>query len=153
MVRQREPSAEEGAEMFATIVVGTDGSQTARRAVSVAAELARQCGARLHVVHAFHDPSVGSGGPLPGGPSRWHEAGRAVLDSALGDPALAGVPAEGHTVDGAASEAIVSVAVSVGADLIVVGNRGMFGSRPVTESVPESVVRRAPCHVLVAQTS
>lgn len=139
--------------MFTTIVVGTDGSPTARRALSVAAELARQCGAEVHVVHAFHDPSAGSGGPRSSGSSRWHEAGRAVLDGVLEDPVLAGLPTEGHTVDGSASEAIVSVAARVGADLIVVGNRGVFGSSQAHQSVPEGVVHRAPCHVLVARTA
>ncbi|MDA8357486.1 MAG: universal stress protein [Actinomycetota bacterium] len=139
--------------MFATIVVGTDGSQTARRAVSVAADLARQCGARLHVVHAFHDPSGADGGSLGAAPSRWHEAGKAVLDSVLADPTLSGLHPVGHTVDGAAADAIVSVATSVGAELIVVGNRGMYGTSGEGGSVPQSVVRRAPCHVLVAQTS
>ena len=45
--------------MISTIVVGTDGSQTARRAVAVAADLARSLDAELHVVHGFRDPAAG----------------------------------------------------------------------------------------------
>jgi nucleotide-binding universal stress UspA family protein len=83
----------------------------------------------------------------------WHQAGEAVLDDALAELARQGVRAEGHSVDGAAPEAIVNVATRVGADLIVVGNRGMYGARASQASVPHIVVRQAPCHVLIARTS
>src|SRR5438477_3218088 len=39
--------------MFRTIVVGTDGSERATRAVAQAAHLAKLCGAKLHIVHAY----------------------------------------------------------------------------------------------------
>jgi nucleotide-binding universal stress UspA family protein len=39
--------------MYKTIVVGTDGSPTADRAVAAAAGLAQLCGAKLHIVTAF----------------------------------------------------------------------------------------------------
>ena len=138
--------------MFSTIVVGTDGSQTARRAVVVAADLARSLGARLHVVHGYRDPSSG---PVAFGPTQsspWHEASEGVLDDALADPVLVGVDTEGHSVAGAPHEAIVSVAVATGADLIVVGNRGMRSGRASTDSVPIVVAHEAPCHVLIAKT-
>lgn len=149
--------------MFSTIVVGTDGSQTARRAVAVAAGLARKFDARLHLVYGYRNPAAGptgSGGgdgdaPALHGPAttRWQEASEAVLAEALADPALEGVRAEGHSVAGGVSDVIVAVAERTGADLIVVGNRGMQGSRSAQESVPESIAHRAPCHVLIAKTT
>jgi nucleotide-binding universal stress UspA family protein len=149
--------------MFSTIVVGTDGSQTAKRAVAVAAELARRFDARLHLVYGHRDPSAGQAGqegsgavaPAVRGPGtgRWHEASEAVLADALADPALHGVRAEGHSVTGGVSEAIVAVAERTGADLIVVGNRGMGTARQVLDSVPDTVAHRAPCHVLIAKTT
>lgn len=156
--------------MFSTIVVGTDGSQTAKRAVAVAADLARRLDAQLHVVHGYRDPSAGPAGlvglvGLAGrgdlvppaahqpGTARWQEASEAVLADALADPVLHGVRAEGHSVAGGVPEAIVTVAERTGADLIVVGNRGMQGARQALDSVPDTVAHRAPCHVLIAKTT
>jgi nucleotide-binding universal stress UspA family protein len=47
---------------------------------------------------------------------------------------------------------LISVAESVGADLIVVGSKGMKGARRVIGSVPNSVAHRSPCHVMIAKT-
>jgi nucleotide-binding universal stress UspA family protein len=43
--------------MFASIVVGTDGSDTARTALRSAISLAQRCGARLHIVSAYEPVS------------------------------------------------------------------------------------------------
>lgn len=149
--------------MFSTIVVGTDGSQTARRAVAIAAGLARRLDASLHVVYGYRNPAAGPIGdgvadeaaPVPRAPAttRWQEASEAVLAEALADPALEGVRTQGHSVAGSPAEVIMAVAERTAADLIVVGNRGMQGERPVRDSVPDVVARRAPCHVLIAKTT
>lgn len=142
--------------MISTIVVGTDGSQTARRAVGVAAELARRFQASLHVVHGYHAPSSLEGAgdavaaPASTTSSLWREMSEALLDEALADPALAGVEVERHSVANGAWQGIVAVAREVGADLVVVGNRGMRGTGG---SVPDSVAVHAPCHVLIAKTT
>jgi len=162
---------------ISTIVVGTDGSGTAHRALAVAADLARLTGARLHVVHGYVDPSVPYGlsappGPAPGegsvragaselptrsvaGPvaNRWRESSESLLAEALGDPTLEHVAAEGHSVVGTPVDAIVGVAERVGADLVVVGNRGMRSAGSALDSVPDGVAHRAPCHVLIAKTT
>ncbi|HEX3947166.1 MAG TPA: universal stress protein [Acidimicrobiales bacterium] len=145
--------------MFSTIVVGTDGSQTAKRAVHVAANLARQLDGRLHVVNGYRDPADPGGTGMPvAGPyrttsSRWREASEGVLAEALTDPALDGVAVEPHSVVGGPSDALVAVAEAVGADLIVVGNRGLQGARRLPDSIPETVAHRAPCHVLIVKTT
>ncbi len=147
--------------MFSTIVVGTDGSQTARRAVAVAAGLARRFDAHLHLVYGYRNPAAGPlaegvvEGAVPSGPatSRWQQASEAVLAEALADPALEGVRTQGHSVAGGAPEVIMAVAERIGADLIVVGNRGMQGGPPTQDSIPEAVAHRAPCHVLIAKTT
>jgi len=141
--------------MFSTIVVGTDGSQTAKRAVAMAADLARQTGGHLHLVNGYRDPAD------PGGTatvyqstrSRWHEASEAVLDEALDDPALEGLSVDRHSVVGGPTDALVTVAEGIGADLIVVGNRGLQGARRMPDSIPETVAHRAPCHVLIVKTT
>lgn len=142
--------------MISTIVVGTDGSRTAQRAVAVAAELARRLDASLHLVHGYHAPATleGAGAAVAGTArttsSRWEEMSEALLDAVAADPVLAGLPLERHSVSLGAWQAVVDVADRVGADLVVVGNRGMRGTG---ESVPDAVAVHAPCHVLIARTT
>lgn len=145
--------------MFSTIVVGTDGSQTAKRAVTVAATVARQFGARLHVVNGYNDPAgvLGLSTSASRGSvtatsvvTRWRRASDAVLAEAVTDPVMAGVEVQAHSVPGAPAQAVVDVATEVGADLVVIGNRGIRGDG---SSVPDAVARHAPCHVLVAKTT
>lgn len=144
------------AAVISTIVVGTDGSQTARRAVALAADLARRLGATLHVVHGYHAPAVlegagqGVAGAVTATSAMWRQMGEAVVDEALADAALEGVRVTGHSLPGGAWQAVVAVADQVDADLVVVGNRGMRGSG---ESVPDAVAAHAPCHVLIAKTT
>jgi len=146
---------------FASIVVGTDGSQTSKRAVTIAADLARVHGAGLHVVHAYRDPeasAVEPGAVLEpleplGVPSMWRAASEAVLTDALTNPAMRGVAVQVHSVAGGAADVLLTVAVQAEADLIVVGNRGMQGVHENAESVPNTVAHRAPCHVLIAKTT
>ena len=58
-----------------------------------------------------------------------------------------------HTGSGNPADVIVRVADEVGADLIVVGSKGMQGTRRILGSVPNSVAHKAGCHVLVAKTT
>ena len=142
--------------MFKSIVVGTDGSPTADKAVSAAAELARQWGAKLHVVTAEKTPTSGmanlAGAPLLDTGSEIalrqevaDEVGRRAIDTWA-----KGLDAELHGVVGAPADAICDVAAGVGADLVVVGSKGM--RRRVLGSVPNSVSHSAPCAVLIVKT-
>jgi nucleotide-binding universal stress UspA family protein len=146
--------------MFSNIVVGTDGSQTAKLAVSVAAELAKQHGAVLHVVNAYKVPTGGVGvvqaGPVAvadqqAGAGMLEEASRAVLVEAT--KATGEVKVETHSERGAPADVVIEVAEKTGAELIVVGSKGMRGARRMIGSVPNSVAHRAPCHVLIAKTT
>jgi nucleotide-binding universal stress UspA family protein len=101
VVRQDQP--------IRTIVVGTDGSATAERAVAAANELAGKLGAEVRVVHAER-----------------------------GNPA----------------DALIAAAEEAGADLLVVGSRGMSGAaRFLLGSVPDRVSHHAPCSVLIVRTT
>ena len=134
--------------MYKTLVVGTDGSPTADKAVQAAAELARSLGAALHIVTAFRTPRPGmvdSGA----GQALAEESARAVGEAAIekfGD----GIVAEAHGAQGNPDEVILSTAVEVEADLIVVGSKGM--QRRYLGSVPNSVAHGAHCAVLVVKT-
>lgn len=144
--------------MFRSIVVGTDGSETAARAVREASELARRDGARLHVVSAGGGASglqlagaagLAEAGAWPGEPSI--DTG-AVLDDCA--RLLSGeVRVETHTRPGDAADAILGVAREADADLIVVGSRGMHGKRRyLLGSVPNKVSHQAGCSVLIVHT-
>ncbi len=143
--------------VFSTIVVGTDGSETASEAVALAVQLARQNSARLHLVVGAHSSvavSVPSGGanvsdPSPGPLLR--QAAKSVLESIPGG--VEGLDLEIHTDVGSPADVIVRVADEVGADLIVVGSKGMQGKRRILGSVPNTVAHKAGCHVLVAKTT
>ena len=126
--------------MIRSIVVGTDGSDTAAEAVREAGELAQSTGASLHVVTAYS-------GAVPSG------VASALLDGAAGALHARGVECEAHARRGDAAEAILKVAEQESADVIVVGNRGMHGSRRyLLGSVPDKVSHHAPCHVLIVRT-
>jgi nucleotide-binding universal stress UspA family protein len=147
--------------MFTKIVVGTDGSDGATRALGAAIELAGLSGAVLHVVSAMKAPMSGAFvGPeamavIPTGPD-WQEAARAELDMILGraglDAKSKGVKYETHAEIGSAADVLCQVAESIDADLIVVGSRGMRGGRRFLGSVPNSVAHHSSCSVMIVHT-
>ena len=146
-------------EMFSTIVVGTDGSVTAHRAVRKATELARLCSAALHLVTGYRPPQdmavVGPMGMALGGPSedRVRCEVEDMLRSLQKEIASEGVTARLHAAPGRATDAILDVAEREQADLIVVGNRGVQGPRPFLGSVPFNLLHHAHCAVLVVHTT
>jgi nucleotide-binding universal stress UspA family protein len=122
------------------IVVGTDGSESARFAVLCAARVADSEDRVLHVVTAY-----------AGSPAHRAEASR-VLGSSLADISPH-VAVRHHALAGRPSAALCQVAEREGADLIVVGNRGSGNAlRWLQRPVCERVVRRARCRVLVIDT-
>jgi nucleotide-binding universal stress UspA family protein len=141
--------------LFSSVVVGTDGSDTATEAVRHAIELAEMCGAKLHIVTAYKPKTVGGSGV----PDEFRDqlASGAVADAVLEDQCAraraAGVEVEAHAGTGDPVEAIVHVAEQEHADVIVVGNKGMAGVRRVLGSVPNSVAHQAPCAVFIVQTT
>jgi nucleotide-binding universal stress UspA family protein len=147
--------------MFRSIVVGTDGSDTAKKAVTAAADLAKEIGATLDIVSAYE--------PVP--QSRLREEARqapedmqwminpredveATLRYAAEEVEEAGIDVETFAREGDPADAILDVAEERGADLIVVGNKGMTGAkRFLLGSVPNKVSHHAPCSVLIVRTS
>ncbi len=142
-------------------MVGTDGSETASEAVRQAIELAKLAGAKLSVVAAFEPVSSGrlreEKGEVPGdvsyavGP---REDVNVTLEAATGLAKQGGIDAEPHPRQGDPADAILDVAEEVGADLIVVGNKGMTGAkRFLLGSVPNKVSHHAPCSVCIVRTT
>ena len=147
--------------MFRSIVVGTDGSDTAREAVRQAVELAKSVGASIDLVSAYE--------PVPEGRLReerqhipedlqWmvnpREDVDATLEAAAKLLAAGGVTVKTHAREGDPADAILDVAEEQGADLIVVGNKGMTGAkRFLLGSVPNKVSHHAPCSVMIIRTT
>ena len=147
--------------MFGSIVVGTDGSDTASEAVRQATELANAVGARIHLVSAFEP--VGNQRlreekqQVPEDMS-WMVNQREDVDATLRDAAEqiqeAGVEVETNARQGDPADAILDIAEEKNADLIVVGNKGMSGAkRFLLGSVPNKVSHHAPCSVLIIRTT
>jgi nucleotide-binding universal stress UspA family protein len=149
--------------MFASILVGTDGSATARTAVSYAIDLARELKARLMIVSAYEPVSAGrlrsERVEAPTKDQQWtvspHDEVLAMLDTAKQDAIGVGVEqVETYARQGDAADAILDVAEEQRTDLIVVGNRGMTGAkRFLLGSVPNKVSHHAPCSVLIVRTT
>jgi nucleotide-binding universal stress UspA family protein len=138
--------------MFKSVLVGADSSVTASRAVATAVELVKVLGGDLHVVTAYR-PDASRVDKLP---DEFFDRPTDPADLLLLDLKRSiekeGVQASYHPAVGDPADAIVRVADQVGADLIVVGNRGMKGVRRVLGSVPNSVAHQANCSVLIVDT-
>jgi nucleotide-binding universal stress UspA family protein len=140
--------------MFKVIVVGADSSLTSRRAVEAAAELAALSGAALHIVTGYDTKRLDDKS-LPSefkSMSRDGEAD-AILQIHSFIAKEKGIEPTMHKGSGDPADVIVKTADQVGADLIVVGNRGMQGVRRVLGSVPNSVAHSANCSVAIIDTT
>ena len=62
-----------------------------------------------------------------------------------------GLEVKTHTLNESPAEAVIAVAELVGADLIVVGNKGM--ERRILGSVPNTIAHKAPCNLLIVKTT
>jgi len=134
------------------IVVAFDGSDHARRALERAAQLALE-GASVTVVSAVHvRPHTGRGpGHPPVDPDEAAER-QQRLDEAETFLSKAGIEVRAVAGVGDPADAIVDEAREWGADLIVVGTRGLGGGqRLVLGSVSTKVLHHAPCDVLVVR--
>lgn len=142
------------------IVVGTDGSDTAQQALREAGDIAKSTGAKLHIVSAYVPAVATRLGGSQSDPERgaWMVGPDVqvdtVLDQAAGDMHARGVQTECHARKGDPADALLEVAAQEGADMIVVGNKGMTGAkRFLLGSVPNKVSHHASCSVLIVRTS
>lgn len=162
---------------YRSILVGTDGSPTAMRAVDLASDVARTLGVRPTIVTVYEplseqelqrmkadpgDPIAqwGAGRDLGAVPEefRWRiaEASQAedVLERAADHGARHGVEAETRAVEGQPAATLLAVAENEGFDLIVVGSVGMTGPRRfMLGNVPHRISHHAPTDVLILRTA
>ena len=139
--------------MVSKVAVGTDGSATAAEAVKAATEIARRFEAELILLGVYQDKEGAHGA---GDPERqWASSPSARLNEILArteeDLRSNGVECRTLTDEGDPGEVLVRLAESCGADVLVIGNKGMH--RRVLGSVPNTVTHRASCSVFVVKTT
>ncbi len=144
--------------MIKTVAVGTDGSDTAKVAVDFAIDMAQRYEAKLIIASAYKPVSEGqlrreqSEAPQDIqwsiNPSEEVDATlRAVEDEAKDK----GLSYASEARNGDPAEVLCDIAEAHGADVIVVGNKGM--QRRILGSVPNTVAHKAPCSVVVVKTT
>ncbi|HET9121113.1 MAG TPA: universal stress protein [Solirubrobacterales bacterium] len=137
--------------MISTVAVGTDGSETASEAVRQAAEFARRFDAKLVLLSAFKDE------PPPTGTdeAQWAYNPAAQLREILArtesEMNEQGIETRTLVDEGDPGDVLVRLADECGADVLVIGNKGMH--RRVLGSVPKSVAHNADCSVFVVKTT
>jgi nucleotide-binding universal stress UspA family protein len=147
---------------YSSVVVGTDGSATAGRAVAQAAALAASSDARLVIVTAYtpgESPAHGVDPDTVPADIRFAltdrvqaeelvEAGREQARTAGASKVVV------QALPGHPAEVLLEAAKDFDADLIVVGSRGLSShAHFILGSVAASVAHHAPCDVLVAHTT
>lgn len=137
--------------MIDTVVVATDGSESVRRAVAVALDLARRFDAAVHALYVVEEGEVESA------PEPLREELRAALAD-QGQAAVAAVhEAADHEVttairEGRPAAEIAAYAREHDADVVATGTRGRHGEqRFLVGSVAERVVRTCPVPVLTVR--
>ena len=125
---------------YGKIVVGTDGSPTARVAEQMAVRIAAEAQAQLLLVSV----QVGDG----------EQEARAAVEGARQNAERHGVQPEIHVVAGEPADAIVELADREDADLVVVGDVGMGGPRRFRlGGVADRISHRMPCDLLIVRTT
>jgi nucleotide-binding universal stress UspA family protein len=147
--------------MYSSLVVGTDGSDTAKEAVRQATEMAKALGARIHLVSAYEpvaESRLREERVQVPDDLQWMVNPREDVESTLREAAVviesSGVDVATYAREGDPADAILDVAEEQKAELIVVGNKGMTGARRfLLGSVPNKVSHHAPCSVMIIRTT
>lgn len=139
--------------MTEVIVVGVDGSETARRAAETAAGIATALGAKLHVVTAFNNDRA----QVLGIASDHMVFSEEKNADKVAREAAAALSSEQLQVDhfairGTPAQALIQQAETHHALMIVVGSKRMQGIGRVLGSVANTVAHNAQCDVYIART-
>jgi nucleotide-binding universal stress UspA family protein len=144
--------------MVKMVAVGTDGSETAQVAVDFAMDMAERYGAKLLIASAYKPVSESQlrreQADAPQdiqwsiNPSEEVDATLRRVEEAAGEK---GLEYASEARNGDPAEVLCDIAADHGADVIVVGNKGM--ERRILGSVPNTVAHKAPCSVLVVKTT
>ena len=124
--------------MYTRVLVGTDGSSTAAKAVDRAVDIARAAGASLTIFSAARP-----------------DKGEKVVRAEAARHADAGLSIDTKVVDGEPVSSLIDAAREGSYDLLVMGNRGMTGVARFLRlgSVPNKVSHHLPCSLLIVKTT
>jgi nucleotide-binding universal stress UspA family protein len=130
------------------ILLATDGSEGAAMATTAASDLASRSGARLHVVHVWHDVRGFAHDFVK---RELRRRGQEVLDGQVEKiRAAGGEVATAHLRGGRTSDVVIALGEEIGAGLLVVGSRGLGTvQRILMGSQSEEIVHHAQVPVLV----
>lgn len=142
--------------MVSTIAVGVDGSKTAAKAVEMAVEIAQRFGASVVLLSALRDSSATSAGQATDTVELdWASNPSSRVQHILGriqsQVRRNGLECTTLVDEGDPGDVLVRLAGECGADMLVVGNKGM--NRRVLGSVPNTVAHKARCAVLIVNTT
>ena len=144
--------------MYKIVVVGTDGSPTADKAVEAAADIARGWGSALQIVTAFRAPRAGMGAVAGvdmidsgAGQAMVEEAAQAVVREAV-EKHGSGLQAEGYAGRGNPDDVDPEAGAGDQRRPHRRGQQRHEGARRYLGSVPNSVAHAAHCAVLVVKT-
>ena len=144
--------------MLNTLAVGTDGSETAAKAVDFAIDLARRYEARLVVISSYRPVSESRlKHEQKEAPEevQWtinpEEDVNSILTDVEDKAREAGISTTTVSAQGDPADVLVEQAEGQEADMLIVGNKGMH--RRILGSVPNSVAHKARCHVLLVKTT
>lgn len=175
IVKTDKPNVRTGS--YSSVLVGTDGSPTAMRAVEMASELGKSLGVKPLVVTAYEPPSEHELEQLRSGtgdaigawnatkeqrqtPSdyQWRLADAAqaedILERAVDRADSVGAEIEARAVEGPAPDLLLDIADREDVDLIVVGSVGMHGTkRFMLGNVPHRISHHSPVDVLILHTA
>ena len=146
---------------YRVIVVPFDFSEHARTALNEAVDLARRFGAELHLVHVMQSPLylynfayAGDAAAVapPIDMTEMREDAMKSLHEVISEVEFSG-KMEPHVLEGVnVAESLRATAMSLDADLIVMGTHGRTGlAHTFLGSVAERTLRTAPCPVLTVQ--
>jgi nucleotide-binding universal stress UspA family protein len=144
--------------MVETIAVGTDGSDTASRAVDFAIDMAERYGSKLVIASSYAPvPEDRLAKEQADAPQeiQWSinpmEDVESILREVEEKAKERGIRTVSEARQGNPADMLCSVAEDQGADVLVVGNKGMH--RKFLGSVPNSVSHNAPCSVMIVKTA
>jgi nucleotide-binding universal stress UspA family protein len=144
--------------MVETIAVGTDGSDTAKKAVEFAMDMAERYGAKLVIASAYKpvaEDRLRKEQEEAPQEIQWSINPSEDVDATLREVEQQakdrGLKYASEARNGDPADVLCDIAEDQNADVIVVGNKGM--QRRILGSVPNSVAHKAPCSVMVVKTT
>ena len=141
--------------MLSTIAVGTDGSATATEAVKVAVDMARRFDSKLVLISAGPTPGLAEDDRGGAEEIQWafNPAARTREILARAEEAVQaeGIDCRTMVDEGDPADVLVRLASECGADVLVIGNKGM--KRRMLGSVPNTVTHQSGCSVFVVKTT